>query len=89
MTIALPALKPAPTVPNASLQRLDGQLGVWVIENGKIRFAPVKTGATDLEGRVQILEGIKIADQVVVYRQSSLGLRSRIKIVDRLTEKPK
>lgn len=89
VTVALPALNPGPSVPNASLQRLDGQLGVWLVKNGKIHFTPVKIGATDLGGRVQILEGLKISDQVVVYSQSALGLRSRIKIVERLTANQK
>ena len=38
-----------------------------LIEEDKLRFAPIKVGATDLDGRVQILEGIKAGDRVVVF----------------------
>jgi multidrug efflux pump subunit AcrA (membrane-fusion protein) len=41
-------------------------------------------GATDLDGRVQILEGLKAGERVVVYSQRALGSRSRIKIVEHL-----
>jgi HlyD family secretion protein len=91
VTIALPALPARPTIPNAALTRLSGELGVWVVENStnKIRFAPVKIGAADLEGNVQIHEGLKGGERVVVYSKSPLKARSRIKIVERLTEAPR
>jgi multidrug efflux pump subunit AcrA (membrane-fusion protein) len=72
-------------VPNASVQRVNGHLGVWLIENDKLRFAPVKVGATDLGGWVQILDGLKEGERVVVYSQRALGVRSRIKVVERLS----
>lgn len=84
VTIELPEIPAAPVVPNASIQRADGRLGVWLVEDGALRFAPVKTGATDLEGRVQILDGIEPGARVVVYSQRALDSRSRVKIVERL-----
>ena len=57
VTVAMSALPAAPVVPNASVQRVDGRLGVWLIDGDKLHFAPVKVGATDLDGRVQILDG--------------------------------
>jgi HlyD family secretion protein len=68
------------------VQRVDGRLGVWLIEDDKPRFAPVKVGATDLDGLVQIISGLKAGQQVVVYSQRALGTRSRVKIVERLEE---
>ncbi len=85
VTVALSALPAAPVVPNASVQRVDGRLGVWLIENDKLRFAPVKVGATDLDGRVQILDGLKVGERVVVYSWRTLGPRSRVKVVESLT----
>lgn len=85
VTVAMSALPAAPVVPNASVQRVDGRLGVWLIENDKLRFAPVKVGATDLDGRVQILDGLKVGERVVVYSQRALGPRSRVKVVESLT----
>ncbi len=84
VTVAMSALPETPVVPNASVQRVDGRLGVWRIENDKPRFTPVKAGANDLDGRVQILDGLKAGERVVVYSQRALGPRSRIKIVERL-----
>ncbi len=84
VTVALSALPAAPTVPNASIQRVDGHLGVWLLEEDKLRFAPIKVGATDLDGRVQILDGIEAGERVVVYSQRALGPRSRVKIVEQM-----
>lgn len=84
VTIALPEIPAAPVVPNASVQRVDGRLGIWLVEEGSLRFAPVKAGATDLDGRMQILDGLKAGARVVVYSQRALDGRSRIKIVERL-----
>ena len=80
----LPALPPAMIVPNASLQRVDGHMGVWLIQDNTLHFAPVKVGATDLDGQAQILEGIKSGDRVVVYSRRALTARSRIHVVERL-----
>jgi multidrug efflux pump subunit AcrA (membrane-fusion protein) len=85
VTVAMSVLPAGPVVPNASVQRVNGHLGVWLIENDKLRFAPVKVGATDLGGWVQILDGLKEGERVVVYSQRALGVRSRIKVVERLS----
>jgi HlyD family secretion protein len=85
VTVALPELAAAPTVPNAALKHLDGKTGVWVIEGDVLSFAPVRVGTSDLDGRVQILEGLKVGDRVVVYSRRDINARSRIKIVDSLT----
>ena len=87
VTVALAAQKSMPVVPNASVQRVDGRLGVWVVEDGSLRFAPIKTGAADLEGRVQILQGLSGGEQIVVYSYKALDANSRIKVVDRIVGK--
>jgi HlyD family secretion protein len=84
VTVALAKLPAAPVVPNASVQRLNGVLGVWLIEDGDLHFAPIKIGAADLDGQVQILEGLKAGQQVVVYSQHALKANSRIKLVEQL-----
>jgi HlyD family secretion protein len=91
VTIVLPALPAKPTIPNASLVRVAGELGVWALEGStsKILFRHVKAGAADLEGNVQILEGLQAGDRVVVYSQKPLKSMSRIKIVDRLVGEPR
>ncbi len=84
VTVALPPLPAALVVPNASVQRVDGRIGVWLIDDGGLRFAPIKTGATDLDGTVQAVEGLRTGERVVVYSQRNLNAKSRVKIVERL-----
>lgn len=86
VTVTLPALPAGPTLPNACVQRSNGRLGVWLIEGGRLRFASVTTGARDLDGRVQILDGLQPGDRVVVYSRRMLDHRARVKVVERLPE---
>jgi HlyD family secretion protein len=84
VTVALAALPARLVVSNASVRQLNGQTGVFVAEDDRLRFAPVKLGATDLDGRVQILDGLKSGERVVVYSQKALTADSRFKVVDSL-----
>jgi multidrug efflux pump subunit AcrA (membrane-fusion protein) len=84
VTVAQPELPAAPVVPNAALKRQNGKIGVWLVESDELSFVPVQTGASDLDGRVQITQGLKAGDRVVVYSQREINSRSRIKIVDHL-----
>lgn len=84
VTVDLPALAPSPTLPNAAIRREGGNSGVWVIEGDGLRFVPVVTGASDLDGNVQIVSGVEADDRVVVYSQQALDERSRVRVVERL-----
>lgn len=84
VTVALAATSARPVVGNASVRQLNGQQGVFVVEEDRLRFAPVRLGAADLDGRVQILEGLKVDERVVVYSQRALTADSRFKVVDSL-----
>lgn len=84
VTLALPALPAMPVIPNAAIQRADGRAGVWRIVNGDLRFTSVKLGAADLDGRVQVCEGLAAGDRVVVYSEKALTARSRIHVVERI-----
>ena len=84
VTVTLPALAPAASVPNAAIKRIEGTPGVWAIDDDALRFAPVKLGAADLDGRVQIVEGLEPGERVVLYSLRALGPRNRIKIVESL-----
>jgi HlyD family secretion protein len=81
VTLHLPAVAGALIVPNASLRSRGAQMGVWLRANGRLRFAPVKAGAEGLEGMVQILEGLRAGDEVVVYSERDLDDGSRIRVV--------
>lgn len=84
VTVTLPPLAAGPAVPNASLHRVDGRLGVWLVEADGLRFAPVQVGASDLEGNVQVRQGLAGGERLVVYSQKALTASSRIQQVDRI-----
>ena len=84
VTIDLPALAAAPLIPNAAVQRQGDKVGVWQIVDGDLSFSPIKLGASDLNGYVQVLDGLKNGDQVVTYSEKTLSARSRIHVVDRI-----
>ena len=84
VTVDLPALQAAPLIPNAAVQRMGDKIGVWQVVDGDLRFSPVKLGASDLNGYVQVREGLKNRDQVVTYSEKALTPRSRIHVVDHI-----
>ncbi len=84
VTIDLPSLATAPLIPNAAVQRQGDKVGVWQIVDGDLIFSPIKLGASDLNGYVQVLDGLKNGDQVVTYSEKTLSTRSRIHVVDRI-----
>jgi RND family efflux transporter MFP subunit len=85
VTIDLPALATQTVLPNAAVQRVGGQTGVWRWAQGALQFVPVQLGMADLDGHVQVLAGLNEGDQVVVYSEKPLTARSRIHVVERVT----
>ncbi len=84
VTVDLPALPATPVIPNAAVQRRGEQPGVWQITDGEPDFVAVRLGRTDLDGRVQVLEGLKAGDRIVVYSEKALSPKSRIHVVERI-----
>lgn len=84
VTVDLPELPAAPVIPNAAIQRQGEQIGVWKIEAGKLRFAPVRLGRSDLDGWVQVREGLKTGDRIVVYSEKAISEGSHIRIVEHI-----
>lgn len=84
VTVHLPALPKGPVIPNASIRRRGKQVGVWVAQAERVVFLPVKLGRIDLDGNVQVLEGLKADDVVILYSDKTLSERSRIHIVEHL-----
>lgn len=93
VTLALPPQALALLVPNASIKRrvdpsgtqAGEQAAVWLLDGNSLRLAPVRLGQSSLDGRVQVLGGLKAGDRVVVYSEKELVTGGRIKVVDRLT----
>ena len=84
VTVQLPALAAAPAIPNAALRTVGGQRGVWKMTDGKLAFAAVTPGRGDLDGWVQVAQGLAAGEQVVVYSEKTLSARSRIQVVERI-----
>ncbi len=84
VTVDLPALPAAPAIPNAAVRREGDKVGVWRIVDGGLRFTPTALGASDLDGYVQVREGLGNGDRVVAYSEKRLSPKSRIHVVDRI-----
>lgn len=82
VTLSLPTLEARPVIPNSSIRRYEGEMGVWQITDGDLRFTPIQIGAADLNGSVQVLEGLAEGDQIVSYSEKALSQNRRIKVVD-------
>lgn len=84
VTVALPLVQAAVMIPNAALRREAGEVGVWQVKEGRLQFAPLKLGATDLDGRVQVREGLTEGDEIVLHSERALSRDSRIDVVPSL-----
>jgi HlyD family secretion protein len=84
VTLQLSPAKRSPVLPNAAIARQGASSGVWRLEAGNARFVPVRLGAASLDGQVQVLEGLKAGDEVVVYSEKALAPGSRVQVVDAL-----
>lgn len=84
VTVELPPVASAPTIPNAAVRREGNKLGVWQVVDGDLRFVVLKLGVADLDGFVQVREGLVEGDQVVLYSEKALTARSRVHVVERI-----
>lgn len=85
LTVHLPVREAAIAIPSAALRRVDHVIGVWKLVDGDIEFAPVRTGRVDLNGYMQVLDGLQVGDVVVLYSETTLTARSRVREVEALT----
>jgi HlyD family secretion protein len=85
VTLTLPATAPCLVVPNAAIRRFGGQSGVWLLQGGTLKFAPLRLGSTGQDGRVQVLDGLTAGEKVVVYSARALDADTRIRVVQSLT----
>lgn len=84
VTVELPALPAAPVIANAAVRREGDRLGVWQIVNEGLRFTPVQLGASDLDGLMQVREGLKNGDRIVMFSEQALSTRLRVHVVEQL-----
>ena len=84
VTVDLPELPASPVIANAAIRRESDKVGVWQVIDGDLHFTPIKLGTSDLDGYVQILDGLKDGDNVVIHSEKALTSKSRIKIVEHI-----
>lgn len=84
VTLQLPALNNTKSIPSAAVKRVDKQNGVWVLQDGKVQFKPVKIGLATMDGHTQVLDGLGNDDMVIVYSQQPLRAGLNVKIVPEL-----
>jgi multidrug efflux pump subunit AcrA (membrane-fusion protein) len=89
VTIKLPQLKQVLSVPSAAVKRREQQEGVWVMQDRRVQFKPVKAGLSTQAGRTQILEGLTAGDEVIVYSQQPLSAGLKVKVVDEIVRSQK
>jgi HlyD family secretion protein len=87
VTLQLPPVDKALSIPAAALTRQGNALGVWKLVDGRAKFAAVTPGVTSSQGRVQVLSGLAAGDTVLVYSSKSLAPDARVKVVDSLVKK--
>lgn len=88
VTVNLQALPATPVIPNAAIRHQDGKVGVWQIIDDELRFTTVNLGVSDLNGLVQVLDGLDVGDQVVIYSEKALTVHSPIHIVENIPGVP-
>jgi len=84
VTVSLAPLPARPVIPNAAIREVDGRRGVWLLADDSLRFVPVELGRSDLDGRVQVLDGLKEGQRIVVYSEKALSAHSRIHVVEQI-----
>jgi RND family efflux transporter MFP subunit len=84
VTFKLPEVPNTRSIPSAALKRVDGQNGVWILQDGEVQFRPVRIGITTMDGRTQILDGLGDDDTVIVYSQQPLRAGLGVKVVSAL-----
>ena len=87
VTLRLPRVRDALLIPNAALRQRGAEKGGWLRDDEQLRFVPVKTGAEGLDGKVQIVDGLKAGDEIIVYSERDLQGDDRIKVVSSLVGK--
>lgn len=68
-------------VPQESIVLRENRTGVYVVDDSKVaRFVPISTGLS-AEGRVEVLSGLKLGDQVVVVGQTRLRDGQQVQVM--------
>ncbi|MCP5534768.1 MAG: efflux RND transporter periplasmic adaptor subunit [Akkermansiaceae bacterium] len=84
--IDLPAGPATPVVPAAAIHLQDGRAGVWIADENKPRFAPIRTGRRSANGMIQVLDGLQAGEaKVIVHSARAISRHTRLHITESLT----
>lgn len=64
--IIRPAPRKAVAVPAAALVRMPDGPGAWTVVDGRLRFRPARFGLVDADGWLEVLDGLRPGDRVVL-----------------------
>lgn len=79
VTIQLPGVADALSVPSAAIVQVNNQTGVWQMLDSRARFKPVRIGSQGQGGLTQVLSGLTQGEKIIVYSTKQLcdGMRVR------------
>jgi HlyD family secretion protein len=79
VTVQLPPRADVLSVPPAALVRQDGRTGVFVVDDGRARFRPIRVGVR-AETAIEVLDGLKGGESVIVRRIRPLADGDRVRV---------
>ncbi len=89
VTLRLPPVNNALTLPNAAVRYLAGQPGVWrVVNHGAAQFQPLRFGIRTLDGYAQLLDSLPPDARIIVYSERDLRAGEAVEIRAALTGGP-
>ncbi|SMC33670.1 efflux RND transporter periplasmic adaptor subunit [Sporomusa malonica] len=83
VTIKLPEVTNSLYIPVAAIKTINGEDRVWVVQNGKAYCKLVKTGVRTVDGKAQIITGLKQDEIVILFNNSKAQLAegTRVRLV--------
>ena len=87
--VRLPAVSNALVVPNAAIRQQGARTGVWVPDEGTLRFISVEAGSESDDGMLQVHGSLKAGDTVIVHSDAPLDEGMRIRVMRTLAGGPR
>lgn len=84
VTVETTVAQAALALPNAAIKHTARGTGVWTLQDGKPAFTVVRLGQASLDGLVEVIDGIRREDAVIVHSERDLAPGKRIKVVEQL-----
>lgn len=84
VSVRLPEIPRALTIPAAAVKRVGTVEGAWLVDGGRASFRPLTVGARSLDGRAEIVAGLKAGETVAVHSNRALAGEMRLQVVPSL-----